>query len=242
SDVVHDQLDFPGIPDEMDDQPCQQPTEGHHRDDRPALEEGQASGKVFQDDPIGTGHDTADQSEQGPEQEGPAEHKGIEPDGLVQNIQIGYKFPSSFKFHLEIFNGKSDRSIPLFRCTARFFDGPDDDGGVDAGILDEPFMGLHSPTDHPGQIKSLDIGLHGPWVIGGKAFGVLGEFNAQFFQKVKVRHITGQCQDKVIFKSDLPFGRVKEDTVFLDFLDGGIVKDLYAAFLDTVNNVGTDPV
>src|SRR5690606_7551684 len=40
----------------------------------------------------------------------------------------------------------------------------------------------------------------------------------------------------------LPFGRVKEDTVFLDFLDGGIVKDLYAAFLDTVNNVGTDPV
>ncbi len=57
--------------------------------------------------------------------------------------------------------GRIVRWIELLHRCFLVRDGVHDDGGVDTGVFDKPFMGFHPTTDHSGQEQSGHIGLHG---------------------------------------------------------------------------------
>lgn len=63
---------------------------------------------------------------------------------------------------------------------------------MDAGVLDEPFIGLHAPADDACQKYARHIGFHGLPVVDGDVQAVCGvKLYAQGAEEAEIRLVAG---------------------------------------------------
>ena len=103
-------------------------------------------------------------------------------------------------------------------------------------------MGVHAAAYDAGEVEIFYIGLHGGGIVEGNSVLIFGEPDACLAEKFEVGLIACECDDVIVGDGLYAIGG--EDIHFpcADGLEGGMCVGFYAAFFDTIFDIGFDPV